>query len=78
MTDPRFMVNVVEWADCILMPLNNIGVYPRRLDNPDHWVQWAYDLMQSVVLYQFMVPDPRGFSSWQEWAERFNQVVPYR
>jgi hypothetical protein len=75
--DPRGMRDVREWADFIMLPLDQFGVTPRRLDNPDNWKDWAFDLMQAARLESFDVADPRGFDDWVDWASRFNQVVPY-
>jgi hypothetical protein len=76
MIDPRGLRNVIEWADFLTLPLNEIGIRPRRLDHEDDWVNWAFDLIQEPGL-QDTVVDPRGFTDWQEWAQRFNQVVQY-
>jgi hypothetical protein len=75
MIDPRGLRNVIEWADVITLPLAEIGVVPRRLDWADDWQNWAFDLIQQKGLH--VVADPRGFSDWVEWAQRFNQVVHY-
>jgi hypothetical protein len=77
MIDPRGMIDVREWADFITLPLNTIGVQVYRLDHADHWVNWAFNLIQDTKLQEFNVADPRGFIDWKEWAARFNQVVPY-
>lgn len=77
MIDPRGMVDAREWADFITLPLEQIGVTPRRLDNPANWKDWAYDLIQDVRLEGFQTPDPRVYADWREWAERFNEVVKY-
>jgi hypothetical protein len=75
--DPRGMADVREWADFVTLPLLIFGADPRRLDNPMNWKEWAYNLTQSTTLQKYNPPDPRFFSEWQEWASRFNQVVPY-
>lgn len=77
MIDPRGMKDAREWADFITIPLNIIGITPRRLDNPKNWKNWAYNLIQSAQLSGFYPPDPRFFQNWEDWASRFNQVVPY-
>jgi len=75
--DPRFIADAREWADFITLPLNQIGVIIRRLDNPEHWKQWAFHLIQSETIAAFNPPDPRFYEDWREWAFRFNQAVQY-
>jgi len=58
-------------------PVTVTGVVPRQLDISSDWQGWAFDLVQDQNLQNVAVADPRGFSDWQEWAARFNQVVPY-
>lgn len=77
MIDPRGCRDVMDWADSITIPLAAIGVTPRRLDNPGEWMFWAFNLMQSIHLQKYLSPDPRGYDTWQEWAEQFNLAVPY-
>lgn len=77
MIDPRGMENARDWADFVTLPLEAIGVTPRRLLDPDNWQDWAFNLIQSSSLQGFNVPDPRGFDDWRDWAFRFNQVVQY-
>lgn len=78
MIDPRGTVDVKQWADFITLPLMSaLGIVARRLDNAQDWPVWAFDLMQDQKLQSTIVADPRGFSDWRDWAERFNQVVPY-
>ena len=77
MIDPRGCRDVIQWADFIVLPLAKIGVTPRQLDLEHEWQDWAYDIVQSQELEKEVPPDPRFFSDWVEWAERFNQTVPY-
>lgn len=77
MIDPRGMKDAREWADFVTIPLNSIGVTPRRLDNAENWKSWAFNLIQSAQLAGLFIPDPRFFDDWMEWAFRFNQAVNY-
>lgn len=76
MIDPRGMRDMKEWVDFITLPLEQLGVTPRGLDDSEDWKAWAFNLTQSGAVAKFYPPDPRGFTDWVEWAERFNQVVP--
>lgn len=76
MIDPRGMRDAREWVDFVTLPLQQIGVTPRRLDDPKNWKSWAFNVVQSAHLARFNPPDPRYFDDWMEWAFRFNQVVP--
>lgn len=76
MIDPRGMRDAREWADFVTIPLQQIGVTPRQLQDSKNWQSWAFNLIQSTSLAGFSPPDPRGFSDWREWAFRFIQVVP--
>ena len=42
MIDPRGMDNVRDWADFITLPLQAIGVNPRRMEDPENWQEWAF------------------------------------
>lgn len=72
--DPRHMT-VIEWADQMTPLLARLGSVP-RLDNPDAWHSWAQNLVALARVARRTPPDPRTFSNWEEWAFRFNQVVP--
>lgn len=72
--DPRGMT-VVEWTDFMAIPLFGYAK-PSRLDDPAAWKEWALNVIQSPKINVFNPPDPRHFEDWQDWAFRFNQVVP--
>ena len=66
-----------DWADFITLPLQAIGVNPRRMARPQNLQERAFHLVQSAELQGFHVADPRGFDDGTDRAFRFNQVVPY-
>lgn len=75
MIDPRGMRDAREWVDFMTLPLQQLGVTPRRLDDSKNWQSWAYNVVQSSAIAGFNPPDPRGFNTWLDWAFRFNQAV---
>jgi hypothetical protein len=75
MIDPRNMT-VTEWCDAASHTLRRYGVIPLLL-SPNGWQQWVVELLQLPQISRYAPPDPRGFSSWEEWVFRFNQAVPY-
>ena len=71
MIDPRHM-SVLEWTDQMAATLP----FPvSRLLDTDEWRGWARNLIQYPQVSAFNPPDPEQFNDWQQWAERFNQVV---
>lgn len=71
MIDPRYM-DVVEWTDRVAATLP----FPvNRLFDEVDWREWARNLIQYPSVSRFNPPDPEHFVAWQQWAERFNQVV---
>lgn len=72
--DPRFM-NVIEWTDRMVPILTQKGADVGRLESPDQWQEWARSVILSNNQYQATVPNPYQFYDWQDWAERFLQVM---
>lgn len=71
--DPRGLT-VKEWCDYMVDELYQFGTIP-TLQRERAWPQWAMAVIQLPGIAKFSPPDPRGFSTWLEWAERFNQTV---
>ena len=72
--DPRYHT-VIEWTDYMADELQGYS-QPPRLDNAEHWQEWALTVIQSPRIAAFNPPQPFTFSDWREWAMRFNQAVP--
>lgn len=72
--DPRGL-SVQEWAAFSTPALARIATVPLLTEGRD-WQQWAWVVMQSPKVAKYTPPDPRFFNNWQDWAFRFNQVVP--
>lgn len=75
MIDPRSMT-VTEWCDAASHTLRKYGPIP-VLMVPTDWRWWGAQVLQIPEIFKYTAADPRGFSTWQEWVFRFNQVVPY-
>lgn len=75
MIDPRGMT-VTDWCDTVTHTLRQYGPIPVLL-TAESWPRWAVEVLQIPQVFKYSPPDPRGFDSWQEWAFRFNQAVPY-
>jgi hypothetical protein len=54
-----------------LAPIMNA---PKLLD-PKEWREWAMSVTSNPSIRKFQPPDPNFFEDWQDWAERFVQVV---
>lgn len=65
-------MDVIEWTDRMAETLP-FPVY--RLFKAVDWRAWARNLIQYPTVSKFSPPDPDEFEDWQQWAERFNQVV---
>lgn len=39
------------------------------------WIVWAEQLCALPALDELGMPDPRGFSSWRDWAAALSQVL---
>lgn len=73
MIDPRHMT-VTEWTDAINLTLATLA--PVTTLQNDDWQQWAYNLISTPAISEFSPPNPRLFTEWREWAERFVECVP--
>lgn len=72
--DPRFMT-VIEWTDRMALELDKVDQLIFRLDDPDDWRSWALNILDTPNFEGQNLPDPENYDDWQEWAQRFNQVV---
>lgn len=71
--DPRYF-DVMTWTDRMAQILGPITP-PEKLVNAEEWREWAVNLLDTPTKEGQNAPNPYQFDSWQEWAERFNQVV---
>ena len=73
MIDPRGM-SLPQWTDAVNLTLATTG--PLEVLAGDDWVRWALTLLALPKIALFSPPDPRGFTDWRMWAERFVESVP--
>lgn len=66
-------MEVIEWTDRMATFL---PVTTYKLEDPDHWQDWARHVVQSSTVSIYNPPQPAEFSDWRDWAERFIQTVP--
>lgn len=71
--DPTHMT-VTDWCDSMAFILAPFLV-PQKLLSENEWKLWARNVIQSPALARVRPPDPEYFSSWREWAYRFNQTI---
>lgn len=74
--DPRGMT-AKEWTAASTINLERFGAIP-ALHNDDDWQDWGAVLSGFASLSGINVPNPFSFTNWQEWAERFNEVLAGR
>lgn len=73
--DPRGMT-VMNWAECMILPLSRLAPTVARLLRAEDWEEWALGLVQNSQIARFNPPDPRHYTKWEDWALQFNLVVP--
>lgn len=73
MIDPRYLT-AQQWTDAVNLTLAAVAPLPRMLTND--WQAWALGVLAVPAIAAFYPPDPRGFTDWRSWAERFIQSVP--
>jgi len=71
--DPRGL-GVLDWTDSMVFPLID-SIRPPRLNNPEDWRGWAFEVVQAPDIAQLNPPDPRLYEDWREWAIRFNETI---
>lgn len=71
MIDPRGMTPI-EWTDRMALLLR---VQPLKLSRNEDWRAWARHVKQDPSIARHNPPDP-DFFEFEDWAFRFNQVVP--
>lgn len=72
--DPRYM-SAKHWFDQRTMDLASFGPIP-ILKVPEEWKDWARTVCQLPQIAILSPPQPEHFTQWQDWAQRFNQVLP--
>ncbi len=71
--DPRGMT-VMEWAEAMIIPLDQLIVTPRLLTESG-WRDWANQVIQTAEVAALGPPQPDKFQDWRDWAFQFNQTV---
>lgn len=72
--NPRDMT-VKDWCDQNVPLLVRYGQVP-FIQDPARWQDWGVSVIKNPGVAAFNPPDPRFFTNFYEWAERFNSVVP--
>lgn len=39
------------------------------------WKEWVRELFKFPELFKFQLPQPEPYSKWQDWADKFIEVV---
>lgn len=65
-------VSEQEWFDFTTLDLSSYGQLPRYSGD---WRESASSWMLNSQIAQLNIPRPEIFSTFQEWAFRFNQTV---
>lgn len=74
--DPRYM-DAKHWFDQRTQDLTLAGYSGIPiLKDADHWIDWARTVIQLPKIAALSPPLPDHFQNWQDWAQRFNQVLP--
>ena len=74
--DPRGMTPM-EWTNAYHIDLERFGFIP-ALQSNDRWQDWGSALSLLASLSGIILPNPYEFSDWQEWAQRFNEILGSR
>lgn len=67
-------MDVIEWCDYTSDNLSPF-VPVMKIDLPEQWVQWAEHALNVLRSRGVIIPNPRQFPEFVEWASRFNQAV---
>jgi hypothetical protein len=70
--DPRH-VSLIQWTDAVNLALSTKG--PVTKLSGDDWSLWAYNMISIPSIASFSPPDPRHYTDWRTWAERFVECV---
>lgn len=68
MVNPEGMA-LRDWADSVILAVGNAWSFG-RLDDEEHWRDWASAFVRAPTFAPQVVPDPYGFDDWREWAMR--------
>ena len=71
-TLPTYM-SLRDWADQVILDLDPYGTVG-RLDDITKWQDWGMQLINNTSLPE-TIPVPYYFDDWQDWAQRFCQVL---
>lgn len=71
--DPR-RLTAQEWCDYTADNLSAI-MPPMKVADDDDWQRFGAYVISNFKGQAVQVPDPYGFSSFEEWAVRFNQAI---
>lgn len=74
MTVPQpYGIAMRDWADQVVFGLDNFGLFT-RLDDED-WQRWGEQFLLNVQLSAKTLPQPRAFTEWVDWAQRFCEAI---
>lgn len=67
----------IEWTSAYHIDLEKFGAIPALLSNAA-WQEWGAAIALLASLSGIIVPNPYDFADWQEWADRFNEILGSR
>lgn len=66
-------MKLLDWADQVCLDLDYIGSVG-KLMREDRWQDWGMQFLNNLTLGR-NIPSPYSFKNWQDWADRFCQVL---
>lgn len=63
-----------EWTDHMTPILERFGSIP-HLANATNWRDWGAAVISMASLSGIVLPSPYDFVAFEEWAQRFNDVL---
>lgn len=75
MIDPRYLA-LHEWTDAVNLTLATLAPTVVLRPRSEDWQEWAYATVSIPAVASFCPPNPKAFTDWRVWAERFVQCVP--
>lgn len=68
MIDPRGMT-LLDWSASVILAAGNAWAFG-RLDDEEHWQDWATAFVRAPSFSPQAIPDPYQFTDWRDWAMR--------
>jgi hypothetical protein len=67
-------MDIIEWCDSTSDNISRF-VPVMKIEKPEQWPSWGEHAVNVLRSAGVIIPNPRQFPDFVEWASRFNQAI---